>query len=309
MSDWKQQLVVQLETVTPLFLGGADPRGEPELRPPAFRGAMRYWFRAALGGVIGDSNLDGLRKLEREVFGDAEYGSPVAVRVRQVPCVSDVYPILPHKMPSGRRRAFNSKQQFEVILDTTRLVDPLVWVNACMAFNLAIWLGGLGLRSRRGAGSLRVVKSTDPSLVPVFPDDPDLFPRLIEKVLRSAVGMGRKLAEQFRLPVTSLPTIPTNFPCAAQGAEIRFVKDWAKTPQDAMAEVMRKIPKADYLGGISPRQGSPLWVNILYASQAYHLLLIVLPSRLASGRQDYHKASQLLRSFGGQEIKIKGWNL
>ncbi len=195
MSDWKQQLVVQLETVTPLFLGGADPRGEPELRPPAFRGAMRYWFRAALGGVIGDSNLDGLRKLEREVFGNAEYGSPVAVRVRQVPCVSDVYPILPHKMPSGRRRAFNSKQQFEVILDTTRLVDPLVWVNACMAFNLAIWLGGLGLRSRRGAGSLRVVKSTDPSLVPVFPDDPDLFPRLIEKVLRSAVGMGRKLHE------------------------------------------------------------------------------------------------------------------
>jgi CRISPR-associated protein Cmr1 len=44
-------LAVTLETVTPLFLGGADPRGAPELRPPPFRGAMRYWLRAALGGL------------------------------------------------------------------------------------------------------------------------------------------------------------------------------------------------------------------------------------------------------------------
>lgn len=28
------KITVTLETVTPLFLGGAEPRGEPELRPP-----------------------------------------------------------------------------------------------------------------------------------------------------------------------------------------------------------------------------------------------------------------------------------
>jgi len=47
--DKSGSLTITLETVTPLFLGGADPRGAPELRPPAFRGAMRYWLRAALG--------------------------------------------------------------------------------------------------------------------------------------------------------------------------------------------------------------------------------------------------------------------
>jgi len=47
-SSW----TVTLETVTPLFLGGADPRGAPELRAPALRGAMRYWLWTALGGVI-----------------------------------------------------------------------------------------------------------------------------------------------------------------------------------------------------------------------------------------------------------------
>ncbi len=310
MADWKQQVTVQLETVTPLFLGGADPRSEPELRPPAFRGAMRYWFRAALGGVIGDSNLDGLRRLEREVFGDAEYGSPIAIQVRQASLKPAKYSILPHKTSSGSRNAFKPKQQFEVILRTTRPADPLVVVNACMAFNLAIWLGGLGLRSRRGAGSLGVVGSTDPSLVPVVPDDPEKLQKLVSVIVRSALERGKSLAEKYGVPVaSSLPSSPAKFACFAQGAEIRFVKDWAGTPEDAMAAVIRKMPKADYLGGISPRQGSPLWVNILYASQSYHLLLTVLPSRLASGRQDYQKVSQLLQSFGGQKIQIKGWNL
>ncbi len=76
-----------------------------------------------------------------------------------------------------------------------------------------------------------------------------------------------------------------------------------------MVEVMRKMHKVDYLGGIQPRQGSPLWVNILYASQAYHLLLTVLPSRLISGKHDYQKVQDVLQSFGGQRIEIKGWNL
>ncbi len=39
-----RQLTVTLETVTPMFLGGAEPRGKPELRAPSFRGALRYWW-------------------------------------------------------------------------------------------------------------------------------------------------------------------------------------------------------------------------------------------------------------------------
>jgi hypothetical protein len=54
--------VLCLETITPLFLTGADPRGEPELRAASIRGALRFWLRALLGGVIGDRDLDGLLK-------------------------------------------------------------------------------------------------------------------------------------------------------------------------------------------------------------------------------------------------------
>ena len=65
-----QNITVKLEVVTPLFLGGAEPRGEPELRSPAFRGAMRYWLMAALGASTVD-NPEGIKevqKSESEVF-------------------------------------------------------------------------------------------------------------------------------------------------------------------------------------------------------------------------------------------------
>jgi len=76
---------VTLEAVTPLFLGGADPRGEPELRAASIRGALRFWLRALLGGVIGDKDLDALRKAESAVFGSTDTGaSPVVVRIRNL---------------------------------------------------------------------------------------------------------------------------------------------------------------------------------------------------------------------------------
>ena len=45
-----------LESVTPLFLGGATQKTEP--RSASVRGALRYWFRAGLGGALGDENED-----------------------------------------------------------------------------------------------------------------------------------------------------------------------------------------------------------------------------------------------------------
>ncbi len=43
-------ITFDLETVTPLFLAGADQQ-KAELRPPAFRGALRYWFRAIAASI------------------------------------------------------------------------------------------------------------------------------------------------------------------------------------------------------------------------------------------------------------------
>lgn len=307
MSEWMQSVTVEVKTVTPLFLGGANPRGQPELRPPAFRGAMRYWYRAVLGGVIGDRDLKSLRKLEQEVFGDTECGSPFSI---QIQLKADLKPILPHKTPSGIRMAFSEGQQFRVILRTSRPVDPLVWVNVCMAFNLAVGLGGLGLRSRRGAGSLQVIESSDPSLIPIFPTKTEQIREYIGIILRSALKRAKSLAEEKKVPLSSaLPSPPTQFPCAAQGAEIRLVKEWAVSPQEALAELMRKMPKIVALVGISPPQRLPLWAHLFYTPNQYHLLLTLLPSRLAHEKQNYNEVAKVLQSFGGETIEIKGWNV
>jgi len=39
-----EKLEVTFRIVTPMFLGGADPNIQAELRPPSIKGAMRYWY-------------------------------------------------------------------------------------------------------------------------------------------------------------------------------------------------------------------------------------------------------------------------
>ncbi|OPX29474.1 MAG: type III-B CRISPR module RAMP protein Cmr1 [Candidatus Omnitrophica bacterium 4484_171] len=41
-------ITFECETITPMFLAGADGR-TPELRPPSIKGAMRFWWRAMNG--------------------------------------------------------------------------------------------------------------------------------------------------------------------------------------------------------------------------------------------------------------------
>jgi CRISPR-associated protein Cmr1 len=165
---------VTLETVTPLFLGGADPRGEPELRAASIRGALRFWLRALLGGVIGDKDLDALRKAESAVFGSTDTGaSPVVVRIRNL---SRGAPI-PFSAMAGKqglsylffaargtqnepeRKAIPAGSSFELELSLRASVqDQDALLKAYAALWLLTHLGGLGARSRRGAGSLQVTQ-------------------------------------------------------------------------------------------------------------------------------------------------------
>lgn len=188
-------LVVSLETVTPLFVGGADPRGEPELRAPAFRGALRYWLRAALAGALGDdaAALEQVRAAEEAVFGSAREGrgsaSPVVVRVRGEMPRAQQYakgraardPTTGRSMPSGtdylfwsmaesgrrERGTYQEARQFwppGVSFELELLARPgaddaqVALQRAAAALWLLVHLGGIGARSRRAGGSLSAAK-------------------------------------------------------------------------------------------------------------------------------------------------------
>lgn len=304
-----QQIKLTLETVTPLFLGGAKGKdGPPELRPPAFRGAMRYWLRAALGGVIGDENLKDLHKLETAVFGDTDSGSPITVRIVQKEIESTRTKILPHKSPpeSGARQAFLPNKQFDLILQTHAWTDPVVFINAAMSFNLALLFGGIGLRSRRGAGSLRVIKSSMPDWIPPFPTKLSDWKSFIQRIGRQSIKMARKLAETHEVDQT--PEFSSTYPHAGRNSIVRISNSPFDSPTLAMQTLMSKMPNYPYVGyiGYDARQASPLWVRVIKADEQYRLLFCVLPSKFNGA--DYEKLAQKVGEFATKNIEIEGWN-
>lgn len=304
-------LTVTLETVTPLFLGGANSRDAPELRAPSVRGALRYWMRAVLGGVIGDANSEGLHTLERAVFGSTDCGSPIAVQLHELdnkPLAVKTEFVLPHKQ-AGRRKAFSAEQRFLLVLRQVRSNSEAVWKMACTATSLATTFGGIGLRSRRGYGTLRV-ESADPNIVPATPSTLEGWKTHVQQVAEQAISAAKALAEAYDIGVTSLPTGPAAYPCATQMGILRIseLKPSATSAMEAVEAFMRKVQKTQALGGIDPRrQASPLWVRPIKIGDHYGLLFVVLASRFGGSNYPAVKAF-LDSSFPGQDITAKGWN-
>jgi len=179
---------VSLETVTPLFLGGADPRGEPELRAASVRGALRFWLRALLGGRLGDQDLDALRKAESAVFGSTGSASPVVIRVRHGSLkkqpfsqlaafgrgISYLFFAARGTKQEPERSAIVAGTPFELEFSERMGAATAESGEALQQAYMALWLlthlGGLGARSRRGAGSLQAIKAEEisgdlPSLI------------------------------------------------------------------------------------------------------------------------------------------------
>lgn len=170
-----------LETITPLFLGGV--KQQSELRPASFRGALRYWYRALMGGVLG-SDLNALRMAENQVFGDMEGSSPVTLRLRGAMRLMSTFDLdednQGKQLRNGHNYFFystrlnpNSREplapgqplsQSGVILTlATRFgayQGDLAVQHACTAAWLLTHLGGLGMRSRRCGGSLQVLQGS-----------------------------------------------------------------------------------------------------------------------------------------------------
>ena len=201
---------VTLETVTPLFLGGSNPRGEPELRAPSFRGAMRFWLRALLGGVIGD-DLKKIFEHESQVFGSTDHASPVVVRVSHQNLRSIGYSRLQNHpgiaylffgarqtRSEPERKAIADGCQFPCTFHLRRagVQNPKALQAALAALWLLTNLGGLGMRARRGGGNLQVVSTDwdDPLLPPLTVHAQT--PEQLQKELQDGLHRLRKWAAE-----------------------------------------------------------------------------------------------------------------
>jgi CRISPR-associated protein Cmr1 len=261
------QRTFNLEVTTALFMHGADPRGQSELRPPAFKGQMRYWFRALAGAYY---PLPTLHNLEDRLFGstmpdpsrpDPNKGNRLMVRLTQPRFVDrDNRDLLPHQENERQRGSKNAILQgnsFSLTLLTHRSnytqadFDMVSW-----ALWLAVNLGGFGQRSRRGAGSLRLL-DINPSLSglpfqPEFATIEDLG-NYLRAGLQAAQGNVRRLTNTSTVPASILPglaapvvppadPILAEFPIIAPAcAAIRVASLSAQDEQQARLQVMRGL--------------------------------------------------------------------
>lgn len=271
---------VVFETVTQMF-SGLDQK-TPELRVPGIRGMLRYWLRAALGGVLGDQRIEELRRLESEVFGSTDGIGAVAIRARWMNGEPKTKRenILPHH-DGGRKpvllRGFQAGLKFELNL-IRRGGSTAAWSSAVAALLMMISHGGIGRRSRRGWGTLRILSAKgdlpeDLSylLKPQEFGSPEEWLSYMKDVSTSAAKVSKGLLKELEIPVGQAG-VPSRYPVVTPKTQ-RFI--WKELFGDGLSAIskfgerehkfLQANPKLARAFGFARngRQASPLWVRVI----------------------------------------------
>ena len=171
------------ETITPMFLSGADGT-TPELRAPSIKGALRFWWRAMHGHLAkqkdGEWDHTRLLKEDEKLFGGVNDGgkkSSVLVRVLDLENENDLIQGNEIKLFCERNELKGLAYLFYILVNnqqrdrdgfrslkfklalSSQNHDDLKKTVAC--FWLFVYLGGLGSRARRGAGCIQVTGIVD----------------------------------------------------------------------------------------------------------------------------------------------------
>lgn len=257
-----------LEIVTPLFLRGPDGR-TPELRPPSFKGMLRWWWRALHPMPISD-----LREKEGKRFGSAgnteARRSLVRIRLLDRDLEEDLFsPVPTHDFD---RPAFKPGQQFDLLVTMgPRASGSGLQAEINATIQLMLLLGGIGWRARRGMGSLRPVAIDGASVEP------------------SMDALGKVQTQLGRLRT----------PFEREGLTIKYVGEYAGRegpgypwvrrvetgiPSDrhdweTMTQHIANVASEEnsrYTGHHDPRVSSPLYVTVGHAEDSYWPLLTSL---------------------------------
>jgi CRISPR-associated protein Cmr1 len=185
----------EYELITPLFGGGTETqKTDPvsAIRVPSIRGQLRFWWRAIRGGQFA-GDLKALKKMEDEIFGAASAGegNPSLIQIALLDCSvgseDRPFEVVGGKTDSARSRgkiqprkgslvhpyaAFTLQPKAEdaVVGMDTLSVKTNVSFKLSVVFpesiaeeiEAAIWswetFGGIGARTRRGFGSLHLLR-------------------------------------------------------------------------------------------------------------------------------------------------------
>ncbi len=153
------------EVVTPMFLGGADGRSA-ELRAESIKGALRFWWRA----LYGSDDIEDMKKREMYIFGSTEKKSNLNLQIIEsnIEISSEklhrsgfhILNYLAYGYDDNKgtiRQYIQPKSTFDILI---RINDRILeesrnyYDEIKNSLSAIICLGGLGMRSRSGFGSI-----------------------------------------------------------------------------------------------------------------------------------------------------------
>jgi CRISPR type III-B/RAMP module RAMP protein Cmr1 len=310
-----ERILVTVQPVTATFLH-SEPEAEARWRAAPFRGLTRWWFRALVGAAFDEREV---REREVALFGSAESPSPVVMRVRSGAGNSQQFLI----NPSGRSgdKRYSAKRSALApagagvdleLRPAGRGVHPDILRQAYAALWAAAHFGGFGQRSRRGAGSLRMVRVQGVERpVPVIEGDADRYAAALAEGLRAA----REALGAMRLrslgPEASFPTLHPK--CASVwvvgGPGMTSETDVRRHVMD----VRRGLPshsgpgrEAEFGFAGMDRLASPVWIRVADFDPDRALFVVTLlrhrPERVAQPR--WENVEAFVRALGAEGVPV-----
>jgi len=207
----------EYELITPLFGGGVEP-GEADpvttIRATEIRGHLRFWWRATRGGQF-NGDLEKMKEVEDAIFGaassgDSSHESSVTIKVtirnagqafskdrngRDIYDPQSDYGYTAFALrPTGERRTdvpelirgvrFGLKIGYPKKQEIKK-EKGAVQINAEKEIEAALWawdtFGGIGARTRRGFGSIRLLSVNGNAVA--YPDNSDRAKKQISEKL------------------------------------------------------------------------------------------------------------------------------
>jgi len=270
----------ELETITPLFMAGYDGR-TPELRPPSFKGMMRFWWRAMNGHL----SLNSLKERESEIFGGSgenQGKSKIIIRVSSEKPTFISYSPVPHKSANFSLQAIQPGHKFQCHLI---LRDISYQERAVLSFKLSLLLGGFGKRSRRGFGSVKINKIDDK----VF--DFDYSINSVFDLLNSIEDSAFRI-EQGRIIRNISANNEANYPYIK---EIKIGKEYSDY-KDILIKIGESshVHKDDSLGFArnQKRFASPIYVSVIKDDKPYRPVITTLNTAFEDNRSITSKMTE-----------------
>jgi len=250
--------VRRYKLITPLFGGGVEPGKADELtiiRGSEIRGQLRFWWRATQGGRY-NGDLNEMRRREEEIWGAACKPSKVQIRVevedrgaekkpfrpiqnqggrpgvRPEEEVAPSYAAFPLRPPDRERREARSVSDLEKLINPLRenvrfrleLVYPEEFKKDVEA---ALWawetFGGIGARTRRGFGALKLLEIDDKS---------ELLPKCSEVEGRITKELKKYVVEG---------KWPEGVPHLSQALRMKVITKNFSNPKEAWEYLIRKL--------------------------------------------------------------------